>query len=640
MKNLFKLGAVAALSFGMAACSNDMPAPEGPAKAESDQTQYVCIALSSPAQGTRAFDDGIADEHFVKSLDFVWYDANGVPTAQPTKVIDNDLNDKFVTEGTTTDNVTKIWKSTVPVSLVQGQNLPAQVICLVNADQDDVNSLLSLTLEELRDKKNSKFYSDGFQMSNSVYFGTNTLTGQPNQRLCATPVNKLYKTETEANAALTTGGDEALLDIYVERKAAKITLTMAADAPKGYTLANGSGTGDITLTYHPEYWFMNATDKENYVTKRYGIIPQGATLPVMKPTFEQINNALAVGANWATWNDANNFRSYWGTSPSYFDNTYPMVSDEIDDLDDDTTDPKPDGSLSLKYYTYNEVKTQGAATGYQKQAQAAANGAFGSTIYTFETTTAIAEITNINKNPAATVASAVVVGHYTAGDATAPATFYVNRNLGKNGTYYASELDARTSMESLQRFIFTDDKGTAVAPMSNFTLEHPKQAVRKKLTDPNIAGRLVALQLTQEAINKSEATNDAVPLYFYNGTTYEKITTANAAQANAALIGAGYMDMFYSGLAFFSVPIRHLNWNDTYYSATDGYKWADMKVGALGVVRNHSYSLTINKIEGLGTGLRDDDQPIVPPVTSLKQYVAVRLNILAWNVVNDWSVDL
>lgn len=638
MKNLFKLGAVAALSFGMAACSNDVPAPEGPAKAESDQTQYVCIALSSPAQGTRAFDDGIADEHFVKSLDFVWYDANGVPTAQPTKVINNNLNDNFVTEGTTTDNVTKIWKSTVPVSLVQGQNLPAQVICLVNADQDEVNSLTSLTLDELRDEKNSKFYSDGFQMSNSVYFGTNTLTGQPNQRLCATPVNKLYKTETEANAALTAGGNEALLDIYVERKAAKITLNMAADAPKGYTLANGSGTGDITLTYHPEYWFMNATDKMNYVTKRYGIILQGATQPIMKPSFEQINNALAGVAGWATWNDPTNFRSYWGTSPSYFDNIYPMVSDEIDDLDDDTTDPKPDGGLLLKYYTYNEVKTQGAATGYQKQAQAAANGAFGSTIYTFETTTAIAEITNTNKNPAATVASAVVVGHYTAGDAATPATFYVNRNLGTNGTYYASELDARTSMENLQRFIFKDDQGTEVAPMSNFTLEHPKQAVRKKLTDPNIAGRLVALQLTQDAINNSA--NNTNRLYFYNGTTYEQITTDNAAQANAALIGAGYMDMFYNGLAFFSVPIRHLNWKDAYYSATDGYQWANMKVGALGVVRNHSYSLTINKIEGLGTGLRDDDQPIVPPVTSLKQYVAVRLNILAWNVVNSWNVDL
>lgn len=639
MKNLFKLGAVATLSFGMAACSNDMPAPEGPAKAESDQTQYVCIALSSPAQGTRAFDDGTPQEHFVKSLDFLWYDANGVPTAQPTKVTDSDLNDKFVTEGTTTDNVTKIWKSTVAVSLVQGQNLPAQVICLVNADQADVNNLISKTLDELRDVKNRKFYSDGFQMSNSVYFGTNTLTGQPNQRLCATPVNKLYKTETEADAALKGNADGALLDIYVERKAAKITLNMTADAPKGYTLANGSGTGEITLTYHPEYWFMNATDKQNYVTKRYGIIPQGATDPVMKPTFTQINDALAGGAGWTTWNDPTNFRSYWGTSPSYFDNTYPMVSDEIDDLDRATTDPKPDDDLSLKYYTYNQVKTQGAAEGYQKQAQAAtAAGAFSSTIYTFETTTAISEIKNTDKNPAATVASAVVVGHYTAGEATTASTFYVNRNLGKNGTYYATEADARNSMKDLQQFIFTDNQGTTVAPMSNFTLQHPKQAVRNKLTNPNIAGRLVALQLTDDAISKSE--DGSVTLYFYNGTAYEKITTENAAQANAALIGAGYMDMFYNGLAFFSVPIRHLNWDDDYYTATDGYKWGDMKVGALGVVRNHSYSLTINKIEGLGTGLRDDDQPIVPPVTSLEQYVAVRLNILAWNVVNAWSVDL
>lgn len=658
MKHLFKIGALGMLALGMTACSSDEPIGNGQQVAESNQTQYVCIALSSPTQGTqgtRAFEDGTAEEHFVKTLDFIWYDANGVPTgAQATHLDKNDLNDNFSNEGTTTDNVTKIWKSVVPVALVQGQNLPSQVICLVNANQSTVNNLSSKNLSTLIDETNEDFWyaatgvEGGFQMSNSVYYGTNLLTGQTNQRLCATPVNKLYKSEDDAQKAIDAIGTptedkSALVDIYVERKAAKISLTMAADAPKGYTLSNGSGTGDITLTFHPEYWFPNAVDKTNYITKRYGITEgtgESATIN-MTPDYNAINNALALaapnGAGWTNWNDPSNFRSYWGTSPSYFENVYPMVSDEINDLDNATTEPKPDADLGLKYYSYNEVAAN-AGTGITNQAKAATGGAWNnSIIYTRETTTAISHITNVNGNPAATVASAVVVGYYTADGATTGSTFYVNRHRGTNGTYYESEEDARNSMTSLQNFIFTDEGKTA-APMTNFSLAHPKKGVRDLLPDKNIAGRLVALQLTTAAITASE---NATPLYFYDGTNYVRITSANANQANAQLIGAGYLDMFSNGRAFFSVPIRHLNWKDAYFDASKGgYQWADMKVGALGVVRNHVYNLTINTITGLGTGLRSDDQPIVPPVTTLNQYVAVRLNILAWNIANTWSVDL
>ena len=65
-----------------------------------------------------------------------------------------------------------------------------------------------------------------------------------------------------------------------------------------------------------------------------------------------------------------------------------------------------------------------------------------------------------------------------------------------------------------------------------------------------------------------------------------------------------------------------------------------MSVGELGIVRNHSYDLTISSIKGLANGLRSRNQPIVPAKDSFNQYVAMRLNILSWNVVNSWSVNL
>lgn len=108
-QNKFLYGALGLFALGMTACSSDMQMPDEPQVAESNQTQYVCIALSSPTQGTRAFEDGTAEEHFVKTLDFIWYDANGVPTGAQVTHIDKDgLNGDFTNQGTTTDNVTKI----------------------------------------------------------------------------------------------------------------------------------------------------------------------------------------------------------------------------------------------------------------------------------------------------------------------------------------------------------------------------------------------------------------------------------------------------------------------------------------------------------------------------------------------------
>ncbi len=100
------------------------------------------------------------------------------------------------------------------------------------------------------------------------------------------------------------------------------------------------------------------------------------------------------------------------------------------------------------------------------------------------------------------------------------------------------------------------------------------------------------------------------------------------------------MDMFANGTAFFSIPIRHLGFDPAICMEDGKYQWSKMRVGDLGIVRNHVYSITVNSISGLGTGVRSLDQPIVPPVTQMDQYVAARLNILAWNVVPAWGVDL
>lgn len=669
MKTKFYFGAFAALALGFASCSSDEPLqgnPDNPGEqiAEYDQTRYMLVSLTSPRDrdGRADFENGTTNENAVNRLDFLFYDLDGKPTAQPQTFTGTNLKDADFSDNTTGNNVARIWTSVVPVQVEQGKALPSQVICLVNASESRATELKGKTLSELISVTDGSYHNDNyFTMTNSVYYGTNVLTGVTNDRLCATPINisQLFESSAKANEALTAakaeGATEAqkalLVDIYVERLAAKVGLTLDDATIENFTLADGdSGTGTVTIKFVPQYWFMNAVNKTMYSTKRFGVpdAADGSTAITMDPGYDAVNTNFATSGMSSSWNAPTLHRSYWGCSPSYAANSFPMVSDQVNDLLGNTTD------YNQNYYTYNQVKGFAADNTVGKKAIAYNNGfAITNTgaaavgyIYTTETTTAIKRIKDVaNGNPAATVGSAVIVGHYRTTTGTEPTgeypTFWIDTNNGENGTFYASEANAKNALAERNSFIFSDNRGmNAVTAGNLFVLEHPKKVVRDILTDKNnIAGRLVTIQLASAPTGENT-------LYYFNGTAYEQITATNLAKANAQLAAVGYLDMYNNGRAFFNIPVRHLGWPATDMVGTKKlydngvYNWAEMRVGDLGVVRNHVYTINVGKIGGLGSGLRSDDQPIVPPVHSFKQYVAVRLNILAWRIVPAQNVDL
>lgn len=672
-KSNFLYGALGLMALGLASCSSDDLDINVPQTVKNDETRFVTVQISAPSDvKSRAFENGTENESYIDRLDFFFYDAAGTPTAEPVTMTLADIKQDVeagvsyfpTTPNANGSNVTRIYTSVVAAQLTQGQNLPAQIICIVNGEDQALTELKNVSLANLIDKERTTFRTDSyFTMSNSVYYGQNVLTGQAEQRLCATPINantQLFSTREEAQAAVEASQDEdatndgALVDIYVERLAAKIGLTLDGSTVAAYELTDAANN-PVTLTFVPEFWTVNAVDKSEYLTKRYGVENEDGSVNYT-PTYGQINQALTSGAVAPVWwNDPANFRSYWGSSPAYFDDMYPNVSDDVDDLDGHTN------NYGVNYYTYNEVAAQAGRTndgGIGKQALAAdlethsfkpgegTGLVLGETpvtysegyIYTRESTVSRYRINDIaNSNPAAAVPSAVVVGKYTVeGATTEGGTFFIDRNNGSKGTYYGSTSAAKTALYSRMRLVFTNH-GTTRAPMDRFTLMHPNKDARDA-ADVNLAGRLVTLQITEDNLA-------GAALYYYqlneDGTgSYEQITTTNLRDVNAQLLSIGYMDMFAQGLGFYSVPVRHLNWNNAWYQ-NGVYDWASIESGALGIVRNHVYNLTINKITGLATALRSPDQPIVPAKDETNQYIAMRLNVLAWNVVaNDWNVDL
>lgn len=81
------------------------------------------------------------------------------------------------------------------------------------------------------------------------------------------------------------------------------------------------------------------------------------------------------------------------------------------------------------------------------------------------------------------------------------------------------------------------------------------------------------------------------------------------------------------GMTYYYTTIRHLAQNKT-------------EMGYYGVVRNHSYRITINTMSGFGTPVYDPKEeidPVIPKDT--ETFLAARINVLSWRVVPS-SVDL
>lgn len=654
-------GAVMALAIGvMTGCSDNLAVDDGQGKVDRDQTRYLNVTIVNPsAAGSRAVDgnfvNGSETENFVKNMTFVFYDAQGLPTG---KAFDSGTFTTNTTEegfASSTGNVEKIWSKTIEISLAQGENLPAQVVAFINTTATaDIKKASLADLDNIMRQRVRTSGDDHFLMSNAVYYGSNPVTGETNVRVFATPIStdKLFTSRDEADKAPT-----KTVDIYVERYAARVTLDIDKDQIADYEGVNG-----YKLTFVPEAWRVNATDREMYMVKRFGLINADETVNY-DPTLSALNAQL----KWE-WNDPTYFRSYWATSPSYYLNSYPTVSDDITDAatNNDYTGTGAAYPYAEHYFNYSQF-ISGDVAGTDAEFSPAitwdqAKGFDSKPFYARETTTASRAWTKTGTgyNPLATMPSAVIVGHYklastTEGAAAIPdkTTFYLyGKTNNKHNLYLEDGIKAAMIENQSVVLSRTGDatRGyayTACKDATAFVVEHPSKEVRtvKENNETKVAGRLVALQL-------NGVPND---LYYFNTTSkaYELITADNINQVNSDLLTAGYATRYGNGLAYFNIPIEHLgiytNINGTNTGtyvdgakniATGTYDFSKCPAGSFGVVRNHAYTINVSKITGLATALRDENQPIVPPVDEVSYYINAKLNILSWRIVPAQDVVL
>ena len=114
-----------------------------------------------------------------------------------------------------------------------------------------------------------------------------------------------------------------------------------------------------------------------------------------------------------------------------------------------------------------------------------------------------------------------------------------------------------------------------------------------------------------------------ITLYEQKGGVWNEVTDKsgvyNMLQGTPAEVRKG-------GMAYYYTTIKHL-----------GEKG---KLGEYGIVRNHSYQISLNSIKGFGTPVYNPEKIIVPTVPSDdKTYLAAKINVLSWRVVPS-TVDL
>lgn len=663
----YYLGALALASLSLGACSSDKLAgeePNGP-DTKTERTVYVNIAVHGDAAGSRAsasngnpednatdFGDPVGNEGKVNSCYLVFYDGTGNVVGEIAQV-NGSFESVAVGNGTVESRLQKV----VPVTLQAGQENPTQVMCYINpANPSDLQNPLATVQTITRDAVTIPG-TDGnlFPMSNSVYYdATNGL-----KMAVKIPAESVFTTQEAAQAALTATNPTNIIDIYVERYAAKLTMQGIA-TPTEYITATTSDAAlgaatevEVELNFTVDGWALNGEAKNTFAVKSFREASTDGQILPNNYTFTGLNAEINPnGGDW-TWNNANFHRSYWACSPVYFQAEYPEVLSDYDPT-----------VMNQTFLSYNDVingkgfKADDTAPHYFKETTVGTHGLQSA-------------------NPNAAVASVIIVGHYSVtvnGTPTPEPTFYTYvRGTNGNPTVYfegtgndaASAVAGGLSMQ--KRFLWQTTvlyKNTAAegaapnyvrmsagvlddlhAMVGATRIERPTDAV---LGETKMASRALTLQLTGDNLTGIFINDNGTPKQIVadNTENFDEATQVKLTRANQILWqNVGSCNKYEAGAGFFNIPVKHLGYyrqsnNTTAATNAATIEVADASVGDFGMVRNHSYQINVTKIEGLAEGIGDKANPIIPPADTKDVYMAYRINVLRWAIVPVQNVEL
>lgn len=595
MKKFTMLSSVlaSALMLTVASCSSE-DVVGGDAQNGKGTTSYLAVNIenvgSAPAsrsyeQNKGTYEDGTADESKITNVRFYFFNGDGTPYLLVNKNSDNDsekqpvnyLEQKVETDGNDHDHTAEIKTKAVLVLNGETKAIPASVIAVINPEVLDNTTLHSGTMT-LSELRTSATGSKFYDTTNGFVM-SNSVYESAGQDVCSTPVaNNVF---ASSDAAL-----KKPVDIYVERVNAKVNAKIDADyvrtneTEKAWS-KNAEGkyqinVGNIDVTTYAEN--TNATP----TTKKYPVyaVVQGwqvADANGKAEVCKQINTAWYAGElGFSPWTTSDYHRCFWSKSVPFTSGAHGGVNQPVN--------PKFE---NIKLSLSGDFSTTPVYTLPNTPTEVIANP-----------TTSLNTLTKL-------IVAAKLVYKDDNGDYK-PAQICQYRGL----TYLGEEAVKKQIVGGFARYFKKSGD------------------VYKSIEASDIAFKTVV----PGSPESSEVKNYEVvatlastvgDLYVKNGETWTK---ASKDDVNAALAKETAQVRSTDGATYYYTPIKHLG---------------DVgKLGEYGIVRNHSYQVTIQNIKGFGTPVYDPKKEIDPMIPSDENtYLAASVKVLSWRVVSS-KVDL
>lgn len=573
----------------LSGCSNDDSEIEpviSPSVFTGDEA-YITVRLSDAGSSSRAttedpgYEYGSDDEHAVQNAYFYFYDANGVFVSEGSAWNSGGTS----SSNTPAENVEFKSGNVVVLKGLTEKNYPKYMVTVLNRPSnfaygntlDLMEKALSLTGNDLNDET---INNGGIKDSNGYFVMSTTSFG--GQKNAEGGDMKYFVTEVkESNFSSEPIDHETnstnYVTVYVERLAAKVTL----NAGKSLT---------STTINNRTYYEIKATvvggdnNNQDVAAEKLYVELLGWKLNATAKNSYIVKN---LDESWSNlgfeWNKSDAFRSFWGKSFNYGQDGYPSDASKVSEC---------------KYLDYFNLD----------------NGLvdLGSSAYCAENTNTSAIVTS---NFPSAVTSILVKARICDSNGDPLDLVRFNGVLFKQSSFLQYVLNGMQAKGQLNEWVKTSESES----IDNAYIQIGADNV--ELQSKGDGKVIVALK-------------EGVTLYARSGSegnyTFEQITdlsTFNTTLETESGDAIGYK----GGLMYYNIPIEHLN------NSSVGEDGA-IPEAKYGVVRNHHYNVTINKLEKIGKGIYDPKEVIVPGDKDT-YYVGAIINILSWKIVNQ-SVDL
>lgn len=581
---MFSSVLASALMLTVASCSSD-DVTGGDAQNGKGATSYLAVnienvgsapASRSYAQGGGTYEDGTADESKITNVRFYFFNGDGTPYLLANNGV-NYLEKEVKTDGADHDHTAETKTKAVLVLEGETKAVPASVIAVVNPKVLDNTTLKSGTMT-LSELRTSATGSKFYDETNGFVM-SNSVYESAGQDVCSTPVaNSVFATAEDAT--------KNPVDIYVERVNAKVNAKIDATykrdgetTPAWTTNAEGKyqiNVGNIEVTTYAEN--TNATP----TTDTYSVyaVVQGWQLADANGKAEvckQIKTSWYAGElGISPWTTSDYHRCFWSKSVPFNFGAQGGANHPVNPKFTDITQSLSDAFSPTPVYTLPNTPDEVVTDPKTKE-------------NTLTKLIVAAKLVYLDKD-----------GKYK------PAQVCQYRGL----TYLGEEAVKKQIVGGFARYFKKTTTGSV--------------DVYKSIGASDIAFKTVpgSSEVKDYEVVATLASGVG-DLYVKNGETYEPVSKD---VVNDALAKEEAQVRSTDGATYYYTPIKHLG--------------EAGKLGEYGIVRNHSYLVTIQNIQGFGTPVYDPKKEIDPMIPSDDNtYLAASVKVLSWRVVSS-NVDL